>query len=378
MPWRKGGQIVAAVAVFVTALLFGGVAGADRGSASSRRAPRAGGRSRILRGIAFLAVFILGARIARHIEFREVARALASASIPVLFAAAGVNLIALALQAGRWLAVVHPVDSRARPRDAFFALVAGYAVGLIIPARASDLARAHLLSRRTGGSAATLTTTAVVDHLLGSVALLAVIGVAAVVWPLPAWIRGAGALAAAVAITILAALWIVRPRKNPAHQARNDPSTFQGPGQALSKPVPEPVPGKPVGTLVARLRRGLAAVGSPRAVAVALAFAVAGWLAEGLIAHLSLRAFGLPSEVAPSMMAVLATTLSAAISVSPGNAGAFEIACVAALGAFGVPREAALAFAIGYHCVHLIPTAVIGGGWLIGTGFRPAMLRGVT
>jgi uncharacterized protein (TIRG00374 family) len=142
------------------------------------------------------------------------------------------------------------------------------------------------------------------------------------------------------------------------------------------------VPGKPIepvgrlGGFLARLRTGLAAIGNPRALSVSLVFAAGGWFAEGLIAHLALAAFGLPSGVAPSMMAVVATTLSAAASVSPGNAGAFEIACVAVLAGFDVPREAALAFAIGYHVVHLVPTAVIGGGWLIGSGIKPGTLRG--
>jgi uncharacterized protein (TIRG00374 family) len=122
----------------------------------------------------------------------------------------------------------------------------------------------------------------------------------------------------------------------------------------------------------------LVAVGRPRALGTALLFAIAGWISEGLIAHLALRAFGLPSGVGPSMMAVVATTLAAAASVSPGNAGAFEVACIAALAAFGVSHEAAFAFAIGYHAVHLIPTTMIGGGWLLGHGYRPSALRGLT
>ncbi len=323
--------------------------------------------SRVLRWFAVLALLVLALRAAQQIDFSKVARVLGSASVPELIAATGANLLSLAMQSGRWLAVVHPVAPRARPSDAFFALVAGYAIGLVIPARASDLARAHLMSRRSGGSTATLTTTAVVDHLLGSIALLAAIGAAAIVWPLPAWIRGAGVGAATVALTLLVALWLVRPRHATGHAA--------DPRAAMPRAA---VPGKSSGTLLVRLRTGLTAVGRPRAIGMALAFAIAGWCAEGLIAHLALQAFGLPSGVAPSMMAVVATTLSAALSVSPGNAGAFEIACVLALAGFGVPREAALAFAIGYHCVHLIPTALIGGGWLIGTGFRPAMLRSVT
>jgi uncharacterized protein (TIRG00374 family) len=127
--------------------------------------------------------------------------------------------------------------------------------------------------------------------------------------------------------------------------------------------------------VVQRLRLGLLAVGRPRAVALSWAFALGGWLAEGLIAWISLKAFGLPATPEAALLAVIATTLSAAASVSPGNAGAFEIACVLALATFGVPREPAVAFAIGYHAVHLVPVAVIGGGWLLAHGYKDVLAR---
>jgi uncharacterized membrane protein YbhN (UPF0104 family) len=98
-------------------------------------------------------------------------------------------------------------------------------------------------------------------------------------------------------------------------------------------------------------------------------------MSELLIAHISLRAFGLPTGVEPSALVLLATNLSAAASISPGNAGAFQIACIVALSGFDVAREPALAFGIGYHVVHLVPTALVGGGWLLASGYRSAWMR---
>jgi uncharacterized protein (TIRG00374 family) len=128
---------------------------------------------------------------------------------------------------------------------------------------------------------------------------------------------------------------------------------------------------------VARLREGLVAVGRPRALALSWLFALGGWASEVGIAYLVLRAFGLPGTIEASLLVVLATTLSAAASVSPGNAGAFELACVLALSGLGVPEEPALAFAIGYHAVHLVPVALLGGGWLLATGYKGGLVREV-
>lgn len=305
-------------------------------------------------GTAALAAFAVLA--ARRLDPVELRRAFAEANPALLVAAGAANLLSLGMQSGRWLAIVHPVEPKARATDAFFTLVSGYAVGLVLPARASDLARAHLMARRSGASIATLAVTAVVDHLLGSTALFAVLGAMAAASSLPVWLRSAGTAACAAAIGVLIALWLLRPRAGAPEGRR---------GAKVG----------PVGSFVERLRLGLVAVGRPRALAISWLFALGGWVSEALIAYLSLRAFGLVATPEVAVLLVLATTLSAAASVSPGNAGAFEIACVLALSGFGVPREPALAFAIGYHAVHLVPVALLGGGWLVAHGYRTAVAR---
>ena len=317
--------------------------------ARSRPAPLSGRTARIVGLVALVVLLVLAGR---NIDPAELRRALADANPAFLLAAALANLLALAMQAGRWLAIVHPVEPRARRRDAFFTLVAGYAVGLLVPARASDLARAHLMARRTGASMATLTATAFVDHLLGSVALFGVLGLMATFSGLPLWLRSAGSVAFAAAGGALVALWLLRPR---AGEARP--------------------PGHGLRGIVWRLRHGLVAVGRPRALLLSWSFALGGWGAEGLIAWLSLRAFGLPGTMEVALLVVLATTLSSAASISPGNAGAFELACVVALSEVGVAREPALAFALGYHAVHLVPVALLGGGWLLAHGYRGTLAR---
>ncbi|HEX8909136.1 MAG TPA: lysylphosphatidylglycerol synthase domain-containing protein [Anaeromyxobacteraceae bacterium] len=317
--------------------------------AAARPAP-GGGRTARLVGLVALAVLVFLA--ARNLDPAELRRAFADARPTFLLAAMAANLLALAMQAGRWLAIVHPIEPRARPRDAFFTLVAGYAVGLLVPARASDLARAHLMARRSGASMATLAATAVVDHLLGSVALFGVLGLMATFSGLPLWLRSAGTAAFAAAGGALLALWLLRlPEDAP-----------RGQGHGLR-------------AVVQRLRHGLVAVGRPRALLLSWSFALGGWAAEGLIAWCSLRAFGLPGTMEMALLVVIATTLSSAASISPGNAGAFELACVLALSGFGVGREPALAFALGYHAVHLVPVALLGGGWLLAHGYRGSLAR---
>jgi uncharacterized membrane protein YbhN (UPF0104 family) len=116
---------------------------------------------------------------------------------------------------------------------------------------------------------------------------------------------------------------------------------------------------------LARLRVGLAAARRPQALLASAGWAVLGWGAEVLIALLALAAFRLPATPDAAALAVVATTAAAFVSVSPGNAGPFEVAATLAVAEVGVGPEAALAFALGYHLVHVVPTAVLGAAALV-------------
>ena len=310
-------------------------------------------RERVLRLAGLAIVVAFAAVAARRLDGRAILDAFAGARPGPLLLGVLCNVAALAAQSLRWLAVAQPAAPRARPGDAFYATVTGFAVGLVMPARAADVAKSHLLARRSGASMASVAGSMVLDHLVGGVSILAFLAAFGLFAPLPDWARQAAEVSLLAAGAAAAALFFLRPR----------------PG------APEPTTG--VRGLLARARHGLAALGQPRALALAGIAAMAGWTMEVAIGMFTLDAFGLPVTAQAGVLIMLATTLSSAASVSPGNAGAFELAVVLALAGLGVPSEAALAFAIGYHAVHLVPVAVIGGAFALSASHKGGLVREV-
>ena len=74
---------------------------------------------------------------------------------------------------------------------------------------------------------------------------------------------------------------------------------------------------------------------------------------------------------------MLAASAAAAVGVSPGNAGTFELATAVALAGVGVPWDAAVAFALAFHAVHVVPVALLGGAVLLREGVsREGLARG--
>jgi glycosyltransferase AglD len=299
---------------------------------------------RAVRVLGLAVVVALAAYAARELDLKKVAAAFVGVRPVWLVLAMIANVGALWAQSLRWVALTRPVAPTATRRDAFRALVAGFALGLVMPARAADIARFHLLSRRSGSSRTALAATVLLDHVVGAATLMAWLGVFSLFAPLPEWMRRAVQVSVVVAGASAVVLFALRPR----------------PGA--------PVPTHGVRLFVSKLRSGLTALGQPRQLGWSTLAGFAGWALEVAIAVLTLAAFDLPTGVEVGVLVMLASSLSSAISISPGNAGVFEVSVVLALSGFGVSSEAALAYAVAYHAAHLVPVALIGGVIVVRTG----------
>jgi uncharacterized protein (TIRG00374 family) len=303
------------------------------------------GRRRTLRFAGLAVVVAFAAVAAAKVDLRAVAATLAAAHPGHVALAMLATVANLVFHAARWAAVVRPPGVRVRLADVFEAMVAGFAVGIAVPARAGDLVRAHLLARRAGLSTASVVGAAAVDYVVGTASLVPLILLLGLATPLPDWARQALVVTSIASAAGVALVFLLRPARADA-EADRDVEEADASG------------------LVARLRSGLAAVHEPLAITRSFAWGFAGWGAELLIAWFVLSAVGIPPTLPLAALVVVATAAANAIAVSPGNAGPFELAAVLPLAGLGVAREPALAFALLLHVAHLAPTAAIGA-WIL-------------
>ena len=340
-------QTAAAVPEIARRFQEAGIALVPVGALAADAPPAPAGRRLRLAGLA--AIALLAAWALSRVDLRAVLATLAGARPGLLALAVGANLCSLATHTARWRAVVLVPGGRPRYRDVFVSLVSGFAAGLVLPGRSGDLVRAHLLARRAGVSTAAVVAASALDYVVGIAALVLALGALGAAAPLPGWGLRALVACGAAAVVALVAAWLLRPpRHAPAAEG-----------------------------LVARLREGLAALHDVRAVATSLAWGVAGWVAEGTIALATLDALGLPATWTLAALVVLAASVAAAIGISPANAGTFELATAVALAGAGVPSGTAVAFALAFHAVHVVPVAVLGGILLLREGVtRSGLARG--
>jgi hypothetical protein len=261
--------------------------------------------------------------------------------------AAGLNLFVLLFQSARWLALIRPLAPRVRLAEAFKSTVVGYAISSVVPARAGEIARIEWLGRYTGLSRLSVLGSVLLDQLVNAAGLLVGVALLPLFVTVPLWMRQSGWFALVlfvVGVVVVAAL-------------RRAASTPDG---ALSERLSR-LPLRMVTTALARVRHGLLACGEPRALFYSLGASLVAWGFEINVTALSVRAVGLHVPIVASIVVLIAVNLALAVPFAPpGNLGTLELGATLALLEFGIKKEQALAFALCYHFLQVIPIGIIG------------------
>jgi uncharacterized protein (TIRG00374 family) len=309
---------------------------------------RAGADSRrrqfgwMLRGSVILAVLVMAFSTLRGMRWANLVQAIRAADPRWLVLAAALNLGVVALAATRWVALLRPISPRSRWRDAFAGLAAGFAVSMVVPARGGEVVRMEVVHRRSGLSRAQIAGTIGLDQWMNSVGFI--VGLALLPWlgGIPGWMRPGSVLALTVFAVVTAGVILFKPTSRWSASASKEESAVGWRG------------------ILARLRLGLAAARSPRALTASLMASLGAWTLEAIVMRVSLRAVGIALPISASVVVLLAVNVLIAIPAAPANVGTFEVGALLGLFGYGIGKEKALAFALLYHALQAVPVAILG------------------
>jgi len=232
-----------------------------------------------------------------------------------------------AAQAVRWRAVlegIHPV----RFWTVFQSKLVGYAANSILPARLGDLVRIEFVSAVTEIPRAKVLATGITDLWFDKIGWIVTFGIAYFVAPMPDWVLKAMAVMGGL-ILIIGGLLVYLSR------------------------------GATGDTVLGRFRAGLDQPHLGRLCLKQLWLSPLSWMWETLLIAFVAGALGISLNFAQAFAVLTAFNLSMVVPI-PANAGAFEVAATYALTAFGVPADKAVAFALIYHLLLLVPGVTAG------------------
>lgn len=211
--------------------------------------------------------------------------------------------------------------------------IAANAASAITPARAGEVLRVWTLKRRDGVPAADTAAIVVVGKNLEYASLLFL--VAPVPWLLPSlppWVGGAIALSAAIVGAVLVGFYIAVGRVDAARPP----------------------------TAMRRFIAGMGFLRSPRRLVASLLVCVVVWAADLVAVMAVLRAVGIDVSIAAGLLVLFAVAMTVMLPSTPAQVGALEVGALAALDLLHVDPEAALAFALLYHVVRVVPVLAAG------------------
>jgi uncharacterized membrane protein YbhN (UPF0104 family) len=254
-----------------------------------------------------------------------------------------INGLMLTIRAARLQVLLSP--ARASLADLLRAVLTSSAINNVFPLRAGDVARLYMLESCAGIGKSTAMAIAVVEKLLEVVVLAALALCATWFAPSQPWVLGTGAAALAVAV---AALVILRRMA--------DGRSGRIPG--FLRPA------------AARIAPGMSVLRSSEATAETLGASLAAWSCEIAMIILCARAIGLHVAPVLAVIVLLGINLAMAVPALPANAGTFESAAAVVLVFAKVGKPTAVAFALLYHLVQVVPVTLAGLGVLARSGFR--------
>lgn len=297
-------------------------------------------------GMAFS--FGLAAWIISSYDIGDVLKYLSGADISYLLALPLLFPVNYLLRAVRWRALFH-ADIKPRTGSLLRALMVGYMMNNLLPARAGDIARIYLLGRRTSISKSTVLATVVVEKVGDLLITACLIALVLIYLPASAWIRSGGYVLAVSSLIGCVVLVLV--------------PIFGGGLQALLvrylRFLPVGIYNRiiaVVGNLISGIRDGI----RPREIILFAAYSLVIWALEVVIMLLIARSMGIQLGFMPLLFVMLAIAVGTMIPSSPGFIGTFEYFSLKALALVSVTGPAALAFTLFYHAIVLLATTLGG------------------
>jgi uncharacterized membrane protein YbhN (UPF0104 family) len=313
--------------------------------------PERADRPRLRRGavLALRLGVVLGALVfllrGRAIAWGDVGATLREADVGLLLAVVALNGIMMAVKSAR-LGIL--LEGRPSFRTCFLAKLTASAINNVAPLRGGDVARVWMLERQAGITKTAAAAVALVETLLELGALSTIVVVAAAAGEVPGqrWASGVAPILLGIALGCLMLLgWLGRAGEGgPASGARSLRARVRA--------------------LRAKIEPGVRALGRPRTLAASIGLSLGAWAIEAAMVLLTARAVHLPVSVPLAALVLLGINVALVLPSLPAGVGAFEAAVALVLTLAGIAKGPAIAFALLYHVIQVIPVT-IAGAWVV-------------
>jgi phosphatidylinositol alpha-mannosyltransferase len=319
-------------------------------------------------GAVALSVLLLAFVALERIGVDNIVRSLVASQPAWVLAGLGVMCASMVLRGVAWHAILRAAlpDARVRRRDALQGTFIGVLMSATLPARLGEPSRALIVARRLGRAREYLPTVAgsIVSQALLNV--LALAGLAAVMFStVDIFSKHKPLVVATLAPVVVLVIVLLAPVLLGASTTSRSARLAGLVGQ--------------VRRALVQVRQGLRAFRDPRLGSIAAVAQLSAWALQWIACFILLAALGLDdvAGLGAAAAVLFAVNVTAVVPATPSNLGVFQAACVAVLGAYGVGAADALAYGIILQAVEIATAVVMGAPALVkeGVSWRDVRMR---
>jgi len=274
--------------------------------------------------------------------------------------ASGLLVLEFVLRAVRWKILLRRIVPDARVGDLFSATVIGAAANTLLPARAGELAKPLVASRKVGAPFTSVVATAVMERVYDLLGLVSVLLAMSLVLPSDVGTSSEGAvlvynlkrygvLFGAAGLAGMLVFFALARRGEAA----------RGLFGKLAALGPPPIRRRAL-EIFDGFVAGLASVKDRRALVEAPLISIAIWFNGVAAIYLLFHAFSLDLPFGAACFTAVAIALTVALPQAPGFFGVFHVAIEKTLVLWAIDPSPAKAFAIVFWAVSFVPVTAIG------------------
>jgi glycosyltransferase 2 family protein len=280
---------------------------------------------------------------ARTVNWHDTWQAIRHSNMWLLFLAAAVNLLSLAVKGVRWWVFLRPIGASSLGL-AMRATFAGAGLNNVLVANGGEAARVIFVSRATHLPSAKVLATLLIERLFEAVGYVVMLTMAVSFLSLPPSISRMRPVAWAAFVGVIALFtWLIRR-----------PRSVE---EALAPATHWWAKTKQYG---ARLLQTLGSVSTGPRFAGAMTLSVLVWALQVATYHLTAMAAGFKLPLVGTVACLIAVNIGFAIRATPGNVGLFQVMYAVTAEFFGMDKNQAIAVAFLIQTQQILPVTALG------------------
>lgn len=290
-----------------------------------------------------------------RIDFRQLLKNLQDANYLYLFPIIFIIFVNMALRAGRWGYLLHPIKKIGFP-NLFEGILIGFMANNVLPVRMGEFVRAYIIGRSERISKSTSFATVMVERLFDGLTVLALLVVILLFIHLPSEnihfkkiLHMGGYITMAIYGFTFVILAIIKTQTR----------WFLKIALFFTRPFSLRVTKNGISTIKS-FKEGLVSVESTKTMVICFGYSLVIWAVFAYSIYLMGLSFGLKLSASATAMVLLAICLAMMIPSTPGYIGPYHASVAYALVFYKIPLEKALSFSLVFHAANYIPITVAG------------------